>query len=331
MRFQTNYIYAALLATAIGVAGCASPRHDATPAAVPYTGVPISLHPAPGARAVNASLDRSSLAYITARRAEVGLPPIAADRDVAAAAAAHANYLRLNSAHGHDELVGAQGFTGVDVTARVRLHTPTYGASEVLSVFGGVQQPAAAIAEIFASPFHRGSILFDWARAGESVGGPNAGITVVDFADIAPVLTDTELVAYPYDGQTDAPLSWTDIEQPDPMGANSGYFGAVVGYPITLSGSANAHIELTALELTDTRGKRVTCRIAPLSAADAGRNTAVCTPRVPLAAATRYAVHATGFVTQSASAAKAPFDLRWRFATVPASEDPKRHSDLAAR
>lgn len=156
MRFQTNYIHAALLATAIGVAGCASQRQDATPAAVPpYTGVPISLHPAPGEHAVNASLDRSSLAYINARRAEVGLPPIVADRDVAAAAAAHASYLRLNSAHGHDEVVGAQGFTGVDVTARVRLHTPTYGASEVLSVVGGAQQPASAIADIFAAPLHR--------------------------------------------------------------------------------------------------------------------------------------------------------------------------------
>lgn len=154
---------------------------------------------------------------------------------------------------------------------------------------------------------------------------------MVDFADIAPVLTDAELVAYPYDGQTDVPQSWTDIEQPDPMGANSGYFGGVVGYPITLVGSANAHIDLRTLELTDARGKRVTCRIAPLSAADTGRNTAVCTPLVPLAAATRYAVHATGFVTQSASAAKAPFDLRWGFATAPANEEPKRHNDLAAR
>lgn len=331
MRFQTNYMYAALLATAIGVAGCASPRHDAMPAEVPYTGVPISLHPAPGARAVNASLDRSSLAYINARRAEVGLPPIAADREVAAAAAAHASYLRLNSARGHDEVVGAPGFTGVDVTTRVRLRTPTYGASEVLSEFGGVQQPASAIAEIFAAPLHRGVIFFDWARAGEAVDGLNSGITVVDFADIAPVLTHAELVAYPYDGQTDAPLSWTDIEQPDPLGANSGYFGAVVGYPITVSGAPDVHIDLKALELTDARGKRVACRIAPLSVADAGRNTAVCTPLVPLKAGTRYVVHATGFVTQSALAAKAPFDLRWRFATAPASDDSERHNDLATR
>ncbi|CAE6965116.1 CAP domain-containing protein [Paraburkholderia domus] len=331
MRFQTNYIYAVLLATAIGVAGCASPRHDATPAGVPYTGVPVSLHPAPGLRAVHASLDRSSLAYMNARRAEVGLPPISPDRDVAAAAAAHASYLRLNSARGHDEMVGAQGFTGVDVTARVRVHTPTYGASEVQAVFGGVQQPASAVAEIYASPFHRGVVLFDWARAGEAVDGVNAGITVVDFADIAPVLTDAELIAYPYDGQADAPASWIDEEQPDPMGAASGYVGALVGYPITLSGSPNAHIDLKALELTDARGKRVACRIAPLSPADAGRNTAVCTPFVPLEAGALYAVHATGFLTRSATAERAPFELRWHFATAPASDDAPRHNYLAAR
>lgn len=331
MRLQTNYIYTALLAAVLGVAGCAAPQHDAMPAAVPYTGVPISLHPAPGLCALTASVDRSSLGYINARRAEVGLPPIVADRDVAAAAAAHASYLRLNSARGHDEVVGAKGFTGVDVAARVRVHTPAYGASEVQSVFGGVQQPASAITEIFASPLHRGVILFDWARAGEAVDGQNSGITVVDFADIARVLTDAELIAYPYDGQADAPVSWTDIEQPDPMGANSGYFGALVGYPITLSGGPNAHIDLTALELTDARGKRVACKIAPMNGADAGRNTAVCTPLVPLEAGAGYVVHATGFVTQSAAAAKAPFDLRWRFATSPASDDPKRHNDLAAR
>lgn len=303
------------LVVVLAAGGCASSRQAATPAAVPYTGLPISLHPASGPHGLDASLTGNPLSYINARRAEVGLPPIASDAAVAAAARAHAQYLRLNGARGHDEIAGTQGFTGVDVTTRVRLHTPVYGASEVLAVFGGFQQPSSAIAEIFAAPYHRGAVFFDWARAGEAVDVQKEGITVVDFADIAPVLKDAELIAYPYDGQADAPSSWVDIEQPDPMGANSGYGGAEVGYPITLSGGPNAHIVLTSLSLTDAAGKRVACRIAPVGIADTGRNTAVCTPLQPLARGMRYGVHAVGVLTQ-ASPVKAPFDLQWTFSTA---------------
>jgi hypothetical protein len=120
-------------------------------------------------------------------------------------------------------------------------------------------------------------------------------------------------VAWPYDGQRQVPTSWVNNEQPDPMGADTRYRGQVLGFPITLSGGPNAHIDLRSVELRDQRGKKIACRIAPLTATDAARNTAICTPYEPLHTGTRYTVHALGRVTQLGKVA--PFDLAWAFTT----------------
>ncbi|MEM5342867.1 Ig-like domain-containing protein [Paraburkholderia azotifigens] len=97
------------------------------------------------------------------------------------------------------------------------------------------------------------------------------------------------------------------------MGTRSRYRGQVLGFPITLSGGPNAHIELNRVDLLDQRGKKVACRIAPLTLADAARNTAICTPYEPLRAATRYSVHVLGEVSQLGKVM--PFDLAWAFTT----------------
>ncbi|WP_253189843.1 CAP domain-containing protein [Paraburkholderia fungorum] len=273
----------------------------------------MRLHHAPGPSPTIVVGTATALDYVNARRQEAGLPLIAADDDIAAAAADHARYLDLNRVGTHEETEGKPGFTGIDVITRVRLHAPAYGASEVLAVFGGPRPVDRPIEDIFASPYHRGAILFDWARAGEASVVGFSSVTVVDFADIAPALTDTELVAWPYDGQRDVPTTWVNNEQPDPMGADGRYRGQALGYPITLSGGPSAHIELLSVELRNQRGKKVPCRIAPLTAADTARNTAVCTPYEPLRTGTRYTVHALGHVTQLGKVA--PFDIAWAFTT----------------
>ncbi|WP_241023836.1 CAP domain-containing protein [Burkholderia sp. Ac-20365] len=172
--------------------GCASPKPVAK-AAIPYDGPIITLRPAPGPSAVTLrDGPETSLDYVNDRRAELGLLPILPDDDVAAAAADHARYLDANRANGHDELEGKPGFTGADVNARVRLRTPTFGSSEVLAVYGGAHAPVAPIEEIWDAPFHRGSLLLDWKRAGEaSLNGDNATVIVVDFADFNRQIADT--------------------------------------------------------------------------------------------------------------------------------------------
>ncbi|QCP54943.1 CAP domain-containing protein [Trinickia violacea] len=308
----------ACIAAIAALAGCATYQPTAgEPTAAAYTGPPITLREVHGAHtrpAIASTAHRSAIDFINARRAEVGLPAIARDSHVAAAAADHARYLDLNHSGTHDELAGNPGFTGVDVISRVRLHTPAYGASEVLAVYGGPRGVDSPIEEIFASPYHRGAIFFDWARAGEARVVGASAITVVDFADIAPALSDTQLVAYPYDGQRDAPIAWTDNEQPDPMGPNSGYQGQTLGFPITLSGGPSAHIELTTVDVRDGRGHRVRCHIAALTSADTARNTAICTPFEPLRPGVHYIVRATGRLTQR-NFANAPFNLEWGFTT----------------
>ncbi len=295
--------------------GCASKTVKTERAEPAYTGPAVTLRHAPGPSAAVRLGAMTAIDYVNARREEVGLPIISADENLAAAAAAHARYLDVNGVGTHDEIEGKPGFTGSDVITRVRLHTPAYGASEVLAVFGGPRPVDLPIEDIFASPYHRGAIFFDWARAGEASLVGRSAVTVVDFADIAPSLADTELVAYPYDGQRDAPVAWINAEQPDPMGPDSRYRGQTLGYPITLSGGPGAHIELSAVELRDRRDRKVACRIAPLTPADQARNTGICTPLEPLHPDEAYTVHATGRLTQRTGTA--PFDLRWAFRTRP--------------
>ncbi|WP_241023478.1 CAP domain-containing protein [Paraburkholderia sp. Ac-20340] len=316
--YRKTFSAALFSITALHLCGCAT-RHTASEAAAaPYTGPRITLHAAPGTNAIADLSDErttSAIAFLNARRAELGLSALASDPLIAKAAQAHASYLEVNRAAGHEERAGLPGFSAADVTARVRLHTQTAGASEVFAVYGGQRAPALPIEEIFDSPYHRGAMLYDWGRAGEAVASGNSQIVVVDFADPQPAIGATELVAYPYNGQKDAPLAWQDIEQPDPMGPDTRYRGAILGYPITLSGGTNAHIELATFDLRDPHGKKVRCQIAPLTAADAGRNTAVCTPFSPLRPHTTYSVRATGLLTQQFGVANAPFDLEWSFTT----------------
>ncbi|MGF6774097.1 hypothetical protein P3T18_006611 [Paraburkholderia sp. GAS199] len=308
------------------LAGCATKVARVEPTAAHYDGPPVRLHPAPGPANTIVVGTENALGYVNARRQEAGLPLIAVDADIAAAAADHARYLDLNRVGTHEETAGKPGFTGIDVFTRVRLHANADGASEVLAVFGGSGPADTPIEDIFASPYHRGAILFDWARAGEASIVGSSSVTVVDFADVAPALTDTELVAWPYDGQRHVPTMWIDNEQPDPMGADGRYRGQVLGFPITLSGGPNAHIELLGVDLRDQRGKKVPCKIAPLTVADAARNTAVCTPYEPLRTGTHYTIHALGRVTQLGKIA--PFDLVWGFST---REEPGRAASVVAQ
>ncbi|KND59681.1 hypothetical protein BVER_00479c [Candidatus Burkholderia verschuerenii] len=281
MRFITLIVSFLAIAT---FAGCASKsvKED-----VVYSGPAVRLRPAPGPGASAGQSQASALGFVNARREEVGLPAIAVDRGLEAAARDHARYLVLNRVGTHDEIEGRPGFTGADILTRVRLHTQAHSASEVLAMIGSSQTDSSPVEHIFASPYHRGALLFDWARSGEGSLAGSGSVTVMDFADIARTLANNELIAWPYGTQTRVPTAWMNNEQPDPMGPDSGYRGQVLGYPITLSGGPNAHIELQNVELRDARGAKVACRIAPLTAADAARNTAVCTPYEPLKFNTR--------------------------------------------
>jgi hypothetical protein len=258
-----------------------------------------------------------AIVYFNARRMELGLPPIALHPDVVAAAAAHARYLMIQGENGHTEQPGKLGFTGVDVADRLSVRLPVAGASEVLTRYGSSYSDEESNRALFASPYHRGVILFDWQFGGAALQRAQTTVIVVDFANIRPTLAANELVAYPYDGQTDVPAAWTDDELPDPLGDDSHYSGQRVGFPITLSGGPNAHIAWRRATLTDAGGHSVTCQIAPLRPADSARNTAICTPLAPLHAHTLYRIQATGVLTQlSRFTTIAPFSLAWTFSTA---------------
>ncbi len=140
---------AACFVALAALAGCASKSTLVEKPEPPYDGPVVRLRHAPGPSGTILVGQATALDYVNARRQEAGLPLIALD-DGLAAAAAHAKYLDLNRVGTHDEIAGNPGFTGVDVISRVRLHTPADGASEVLAVFGGPRPVDTPIEDIFA-------------------------------------------------------------------------------------------------------------------------------------------------------------------------------------
>lgn len=353
--------------TALALSACTTPTH--APQAVRpqwvYAGPAIVLkqhprHTTDDGNAASTALRRApvtataTLRYFNAKRAEVGLPPLRDDNAIHIAAVAHARYLLANHTFGHSETAGAPGFTGTDVTARINRLRVVDGASEVVSMQSNGRPESEAIAQLFASPYHRGVILFDWLHAGAAVSGnvadrvdmadsgtgaarsmstlgsdATAQLAVVDFADFGQAIASNELIAYPFDGQTDAPVAWTDDELPDPMGDDMGYRGRRIGYPITLSGGPNAHIALQRVDLLDQAGHTVRCHIAALTPADRLRNTAVCTPLDPLRAQTAYTVRAVGLLKEGRYIVDVPFDLTWHFRTGNANADDTGAADNA--
>ena len=324
VRLGIFCFYAAGLGAAALLGGCETAHKPRVSSASvsPYRGPPVILRRAVGntdskAPILGYDVASSALGFFNAQRVAVGLPAVMWDNRVAKAAAAHARYLIGHGEFSHTEISGSSGFTGSDVTDRLRVQLPVSGTSEVLTRYGNSVSDGEAIRQLFASPYHRGVILFDWQLAGAAEQRADATVLVVDFANIRPVLAENELIAYPYDGQTDVATTWTDNEVPDPLGDDSRFNGQRVGFPITLSGGPNAHIEWRRALLSDAEGIAVPCHIAPLRAADSARNTAICTPLKPLRSATRYRVEAVGLLTQlSRFTTVAPFSLQFTFTTA---------------
>ncbi|MCY1239594.1 allantoicase [compost metagenome] len=122
--------------------------------------------------------------------------------------------------------------------------------------------------------------------------------------------TDSQMVAYPVNGQADVPASWVNSESPNPA---PGYEGKTVGYPVSLQ-AINTSLQFDAdnFAITDAQGASVNClkvdsRSSGLSSA--ARGLAICTPVAPLASGQRYNVHVTGRLGSQ------PVDLSWSFTT----------------
>lgn len=155
---------------------------------------------------------QEALQAVNAIRKEMKLPPYTQDEHLSKAAMAHAAFTDRYNMH-HEEKPGLDGFTGVKVRDRIRAAGyPSHPdiASEVISYRLEMKGVTMCVRRLLDAPYHRSF----WMHPGSmSIGAGVYGQTItIDYAGSP----EEGTVVYPYDGQTDVPVLWTQRENPNP-------------------------------------------------------------------------------------------------------------------
>lgn len=272
----------------------------------------------------------AGLCYANYRREQVGLAPLTARDALNTVAQNHTAYMLANNTLTHDEQSGKTGYTGAAPNDRIQAAYPTNATAEVVAGANRWTSQSGAslsmtpkdqlVVDLVDAPFHRAALLGSYGSAGsgfaESVGAGSSGGTqayyyqTIDLADRSQGGADNQMVAYPYNGQADVPASWVNNESPNPAPA---YAGQTMGYPVTVQAvNTNLAFNADTFTITDAAGNGVPCekvdaRTAGMSGA--ARGLAICTPRAPLAAGTRYNVTVSGTLNGQG------VNLNWAFTT----------------
>ncbi|MCL6580638.1 MAG: S-layer homology domain-containing protein [Firmicutes bacterium] len=295
---------------------------------------------------------RHALAYLNSQRAAAGLPLLALDPALNAAAAAHAGYVAANpTADAHTERPGTARFTGVGPGDRAAYFGYYEAAGEVVAHYG---QAEAAIDAWLATLYHRVPLI---NPANRLMGYGHAGdarlANVVECGPAWPFGPASDggtgaapgsllAVRWPYPGQTGVPTSWPGLESPDPLRLYPGVSGPV-GYTVSLTfapsgataggvatgeGTVDA-VNLESARLTDAAGTEVRCMVYSPAIDEYLTDTVALIPYEPLGPNTTYTAHFTGTVTVAAGEAGGPgteagaetggtarpFDETWSFTT----------------
>ncbi|RDK09517.1 CAP domain-containing protein [Cupriavidus lacunae] len=303
------------------------------PAPAAAAGSGISLLPARGSAVGNYRvLDEprsAGLCYANYRREQVGLPPLAARDPLNTTAQSHTDYMLANATLTHDEISGKPGYTGATANDRIQAAYPTDATAEVVAGANrwtsvanaqlSMQPKDALVSDLVDAPFHRAALLGSYGSAGsgyaEWVGANGSGTSAnyyqtIDLADRSKAGSDNQMVAYPFNGQSDVPVNWVNTESPNPA---PGYQNSTMGYPVLLQ-AINTSLQFDAdnFVITDAQGNNVNCikvdsRSSGLSSDASGL--AICTPVAPLVSQQRYSVRVTGRLGSQ------PVDLSWSFTT----------------
>ncbi len=129
----------------------------------------------------------------------------------------------------HNEISDCPGFTGESPGARMSAAGyMSRGGSETMAF---ANDPERAVMMFINSVYHRTPILSPWLR---HLGyGAAQGCDTIDFGT-GPASADDITAVYPYEGQTDVPVSFDGSrEGPEPPVPSSGWPS---GYPVTLFG-----------------------------------------------------------------------------------------------
>jgi uncharacterized protein YkwD len=286
------------------VAGAIAPPPAAAPAPPPEVSAP--------AQTGNIALDGRN--WINYRRAQAGVPVVAENALINNAALGHSEYLRINNVMSHDQEPGRQGFTGVDLGARLNAAGYTldinlgYAHGEVIS--GTNNRSGFFMAdELITAIYHRFVIfepMFREIGTGAATSGSGYNYFTADFASrpgYGPGIARGAIVTWPFNGQTQVvPNFLSNTEQPDPVpNINE------VGYPISVHANLDSTLAVSSFTVRPRGGSELqVLRVDPLRL----KTAASIVPLQPLRAATTYEVNFTGTVNGAATTRAWSFTTR---------------------
>ena len=219
--------------------------------------------------------------YLNDLRSTLGLGKLAYSVELAKAAKAHADYLKLNSVAEHYEIEGKPGFTGY--RPENRAETAGYGKSNEILVSEGLtlgNDVKHGIERLLNTVYHRGTLLNQkWRDIGFGTVCygclPSDGIALVSNPaykfSYGPQRNASDFVmTYPFSGQTQVPLSMCGAENPWPFPSNElkpedactnprntngiWVYDMKVGQPITFAVEANLTLTVSSFTTWEDGG-----------------------------------------------------------------------------
>jgi len=252
----------------------------------------------------------------------MGIPSVALDPRLSAAAEAHAAYLHSHGGLGHTQSPSLEGYTGASPSQRALAegypHDPGTGSiAEVVAYRDGGIDPEFAIDHWMGTVYHRAPLT---VPRQEAVGYGQVGIYSVLLVatpwETSEDAVDYEFAVYPVPEQPGIPqLFDSDREFPDPAPQVG-----EVGYPISISFLADSyesdqnlygvHVDAEATWLRDDRGRDVPIAVLePHSDENLSRSVFLLTDS-PLRPRSSYTARISG------SVAGRTFDEAWTFTTA---------------
>ena len=248
--------------------------------------------------------------WLNTVRRTLGLKAILVNASLQQAAQNHSNYEVINQVGGHTETSGRRGFTGATPEARISAVYPSANYySEVTAYYFRstlLDQPTgvSAVQQLIDAPFHRVSMFSDALVMGAGYStdwSTNSSVAhsafTIDFANTANAFSPNQLVAYPYAGQTNVPISWVANESPNPFDNLTSYVGATVGYPVTIQGEVSDRLVVSSFTIATANGTDVPCHEVDPSTPSLGSDllgAAMCVPFQPYTPNTQYTATVSG-------------------------------------
>jgi uncharacterized protein YkwD len=285
-----------------------------TPPAAPDN--PI-LPGAPGAPLATGNIALDGREWINYRRSLVGMSTLTHSNVIDIAAQGHSDYQRINNTITHDQTPGKEGFTGVDVAARLAAAGYVFNTrasrayGEVISAAGnGSGQYMAE--ELITAVYHRFVIfepVFKEIGTGAATTAAGYNYFTANFTannGYGTGLPSGQVAVWPFNGQAAVPRNFfSDTETPDPVPDRN-----EVGYPVSVHANIDLTIAVTSFTMRPRGGATLDVRLLThANDPHTGSSSAAIVPLAPLAANTTYDVSFTG------TAGSAPVARTWSFTT----------------